>query len=145
MNRDNVQGRCILVSFLIFLTGLSMQLLAGCADPGTPLQTPEGAIVGRGGYYNYSPSVIQERDVQKIWWCGGGKNPTNPSQISDTILYEEVNTVTHKKVGPMIVLAETKGTWDALYTCNPRVIGGTFVNPLGNGETYTYEMFYVGT
>jgi hypothetical protein len=25
------------------------------------------------------------------------------------------------------------------------VIGGTFVNPLANGETYTYEMFYVGT
>ena len=32
-----------------------------------------------------------------------------------------------------------------LYTCNPRVIRGTFVNPLGDGQTYTYEMFYVGT
>ena len=29
---------------------------------------------------------------------------------------------------------------------NPRVIQGRFVNPLlGDGETYTYEMFYVGT
>ncbi len=145
MNQDNVQRRRTLVSLLIFLSGLSMLFLAGCADPGTLLQTPEGAIVGRSGYWNYSPSVIQEGDVQKIWWCGTGKNPTNPSQISDSILYESVNTVTHEKVGPVIVLAETKGSWDALYSCNPRVIGGTFVNPLGNGETYAYEMFYVGT
>ena len=101
--------------------------------------------MGRGGYWNYSPSVIQTGDVQQFWWCGAGKNPSDPSQISDTILYESINTATHVTSGPFIVLAETKGAWDGEYTCNPRVIGGTFVNPLGNGETYSYEMFYVGT
>jgi hypothetical protein len=130
----------------ILLAVVSILPFTGCADPGsTFLTTPDGAIVGRGGLYNYSPSVMQIGDVQKFWWCGTGKNPTNPSQTSDAILYESVDTVTHMESDPVIVLAETKGTWDQMYTCNPRVIRGTFVNPLGDGTTYTYEMFYVGT
>jgi hypothetical protein len=130
----------------IIVAVLSILSFTGCADIGsTFLATPDGAIVGRGGLYNYSPSVMQMGDVQKFWWCGTGKNPTNPSQTTDVILYESINTVTHAKYGPVIVLAETKDAWDQTYTCNPRVIRGTFVNPLGNGETYTYEMFYVGT
>jgi hypothetical protein len=131
---------------LVILAIVSTLSLVGCADSGsTDLQTPIGAIVGRAGFWNYSPSVIQTGDVQNIWWCGAGVNPDDPAQTSDTILYETVNTVTQVKKGPVIVLAETKGAWDAAYTCNPRVIRGTFVNPLGNSETYTYEMFYVGT
>jgi hypothetical protein len=130
----------------VTLAALSILFFNGCSYNGdTFLATPDGAIVGRGALYNYSPSVIQMGDVQKFWWCGTGKNPTNPSQTSDTILYESINTVTHAKYGPVIVLAESKDHWDQTYTCNPRVIRGTFVNPLGNGETYTYEMFYVGT
>ena len=30
-----------------------------------------------------------------------------------------------------------------MYTCNPKVVRGTFGNPLGNGETFTYAMYYV--
>jgi hypothetical protein len=142
----NKVGR--LPSMLVGLSLLSLAMLSiiGCTDAGdTYLQTPEGAIVGRGGYWNYSPSVIQTGDVQKFWWCGAGTNPAGNTQTSDTILYEAINTVTHAIDGPVIVLAETEGSWDAKYTCNPRVIEGTFINPLGNGVTYTYEMFYVGT
>lgn len=108
-------------------------------------QTPAGAIVGNGGKSNYSPSVIQTGDVQKFWWCGQGINPTYRSQDSDAIYYETVNTVTNAKSAPIVVLAETQGSWDSRYTCNPRVIGGTFANPLGDGQTYSYEMFYVGS
>ena len=123
-----------------------MLLAIGCAYPGaTNLQTPMGAIAGRGGWYNYSPSVIQEGDVQKIWWCGTGGNPNYHSHVTDAIFYETVDPVTQRKSAPVQVLAETKGTWDAEYTCNPRVIRGRFVNPLGDGETYSYEMFYVAT
>ncbi len=119
--------------------------LLGCGSHSTA--PPPGAIVGRGGggLWNYSPSVFQSGDVQKFWWCGTGRNPTNPSQLSDSILYEAINTVTHATYGPLVVLAETKGAWDSEFTCNPRVIRGTFINPLGDGQTYTYEMFYVGT
>ena len=88
MNKDDMHRGGIFLSVAILLTSVSVLFLAGCADPGTALQTPEGAIVGRSGYWNYSPSVIQEGDVQKFWWCGAGKNPTNHSQISDSILYE---------------------------------------------------------
>ena len=118
--------------------------LVGCNA--NSLATPPGAIVGRGGgLYNYSPSVIQDGDLQKLWWCGTAQNPTDHEQTSDAILYESINDVTHAVDGPYVVLAETKGSWDFAFTCNPRVIGGTFVNPLGDGQTYKYEMFYVGT
>jgi hypothetical protein len=128
------------------LAAFSMLSLTGCTAGGSgALATPAGAIVGRSGYWNYSPSVIQTGDLQQFWWCGTGKNPSDSSQISDSILYESINTQTQQRTGPFVVLAETKGTWDALYTCNPRVIRGTFVNPLGDGQTYSYEMFYVGT
>ena len=130
---------------VLLLAGFCALSLAGCGDPGPSLLTPEGALVGRGGYWNYSPSVMQEGDVQKVWWCGAGVNPTDHKQFSDTILYESVNTVTHATYGPVVALAETKDRWDSAFTCNPRVIRGTFVNPLGDGQTYSYEMFYVGS
>ena len=44
---------------------------------------------------------------------------------------------------PVPVLGETPGAWDNLYTCNPQVVKGSFVNPLGNGATYSYAMYYV--
>ena len=59
--------------------------------------------------------MIQTGDVQQIWWCGAGKNPAHPSQIVDTILYESINTGVGVRSGPVIVLAETKGSWDAKY------------------------------
>jgi hypothetical protein len=139
-------GKVAFAALAVILVGVSIASLAGCGgNVSNYLATPSGAVVGRGGYWNYSPSVLQTGDVQKFWWCGAGANPSDSSQTSDTILYESINTVTHEVSGPVIVLAETKGSWDSKYTCNPRVIRGTFVNPLGNGQTYTYEMFYVGS
>ena len=38
---------------------------------------------------------------------------------------------------------ETLGAWDSTYTCNPKVIMGSFANPLGDGENFTYAMYYV--
>jgi hypothetical protein len=140
LTRRGTSGALIAV-----VIGLFILSLAGCGGSSINLATPDGAVVGRGGYWNYSPSVIQTGDEQQFWWCGAGQNPTDSSQLADTILYESINTATGVRYGPVIVLAETKGSWDEKYTCNPRVIRGTFVNPLGNGETYTYEMFYVGT
>lgn len=102
-------------------------------------------VVGNNGLYNYSPSIIQNGNVQQFWWCGQGQNPNNPSQNSDTIQYESINLSTGATVGPLTVLGETPGGWDSAYTCNPKVVEGSFTNPLGNGTTYTYAMYYVGT
>lgn len=102
-------------------------------------------MVGRGGTYNYSPSVIQSGNVQQFWWCSTGDNPNDHSQQTDNIFYESIDTTTQKKSRPVAVLAEGKATWDAAFTCNPHVIRGKFVNPLGDGQTYSYEMFYVGS
>jgi hypothetical protein len=115
--------------------------LAGCGLQGTP----SGAVVGRPGQYDYTPSVIQTGNVLQFWWCGEGSNPAKPSQTSDTILYESINVISRQQTGPNIVLAETPGAWDSIYTCNPKVVQGKFSNPLGDGQAYTYALYYVGT
>lgn len=119
-------------------------LLAG-PTPAAASVVVGSPVVGRGGNYDYSPSVIQSGSVQKFWWCGSATNPQNPSQFSDAILYESIDLVTHAVDGPRTVLAETPGTWDSLYTCNAAVVQGVFRNPLGDGVTYGYAMYYVGT
>ncbi len=52
---------------------------------------------------------------------------------------------THEATAPITVLGETPGGWDSVYTCNPKVIRGSFANPLGDGQNYSYAMYYVGT
>jgi hypothetical protein len=116
--------------------------LAGC---GFSLGTPAGAVVGRAGRWDYSPSVIQTGHVQQFWWCGEAPNPAKPSQDTDTILYESIDLVSGQQVGPDVALAETPGAWDSAYTCNPKAVQGKFSNPLGDGQTYTYALYYVGT
>ena len=124
------------------LLSAALLILIGCAGSSGP---KPGEVVGVDGSYNYSPSVIQIGTTRQFWWCAGGTNPSNSDQSSDTIRYQSINTVTHASSRSVIVLAETAGTWDSAYTCNPRVIRGKFVNPLGDGRTWAYEMFYVAT
>jgi hypothetical protein len=123
----------------ILLIGLG---LSGCGFSFAPL--PAGSVAGRAGNYDYSPSVTQSGNVQKIWWCGGDYSPTNSDQYSDTIQYESIDLSTHLHTPPSPVLAETQGAWDDVYTCNPKVVQGQFANPLGDGESFTYAMYYVG-
>ena len=104
---------------------------------------PAGSIVGRAGVYDYSPSAIRSGNVLQLWWCGADYNPSDVTQFSDSIQYESINLVTNSREGPMAVLAETQYAWDSQYTCNPKVVQGQFVNPLGNGKTYSYAMYYV--
>ncbi|MFL6427162.1 MAG: hypothetical protein ACJ71S_02880, partial [Acidobacteriaceae bacterium] len=78
-------GYALFVVLAVIVAASSMLSLTSCSDGGSGgLATPAGAIVGRNGYWNYSPSVIQTGDVQQFWWCGTGKNPSDSGQISDT-------------------------------------------------------------
>jgi len=135
MHRNILQMRTICAM------GLGL-LLAGCGVSFAPL--PAGSVAGRVRLYNYSPSVIQSGNLQQIWWCGQDVNPTNINQFSDTIQYQSIDLTTKARKGPLPVLGETLGAWDSVYTCNPKVIMGSFANPLGNGENFTYAMYYVG-
>ena len=123
----------VLLSVTLFTTG--------CGDPPS---LPAGAV-GNPGTYNYSPSVIETGNTRKIWWCSPGVNPNDPSQDTDAIYYQSIDMSTHASSRPVLVLAETPGAWDSAFTCNPKVIGGVFENPLGDGQTYTYAMYYVAT
>jgi hypothetical protein len=130
-------------ALFLCLLALSVSLaVSGCGDSSG---TPRGAFVGRAGAYDYSPSAIQTGTQLQIWWCGIGKNPEDLSQRSDTILYTSIDLTTGVRTEPVVVLAETRGAWDASFLCNPRVIAGAFTNPLGDGVTYTYAMYYVAT
>jgi hypothetical protein len=136
----NAKNRIPMV-IMIFVV-LSMILVSfGCSSSPS---LPPGAV-GNIGKYNYSPSVIETGNTLQVWWCSYGINPSNPAQDTDEIFYESINTSTHESYGPVMVLAETPGAWDSVYTCNPKVIGGVFENPLGDGQTYTYAMYYVAT
>ena len=105
---------------------------------------PKGAV-GNVGTYNYSPTIIQTGNTLQVWWCGQGVNPLNPSQDTDAIYYSSVDATTLDSTHPVLVLSENPGTWDSAFTCNPKVIGGVFANPLGDGQTYNLAMYYVAT
>src|SRR3984957_11446721 len=122
---------------------LGLGCAAGCGVSFAPLLP--GSVAGRAGIYDYSPSVIKSGDLQQFWWCGAGINPTDVTQFSDTIEYESIDLTTNAHYGPLPVLAETQGGWDSVFTCNPKVVKGTFTNPLGSGENFTYAMYYVAT
>ncbi|QNE16721.1 hypothetical protein F1D05_00915 [Kribbella qitaiheensis] len=133
----------------LVITGIALVLVitntaAGQAD------TVDGGItvshLNNGGpAYDYTPTVIQQGSVQRIWWCGQAANPSNPSQNTDAILYATYDTATGAQSTPVAVLGPTAGAWDHVFTCNPGVVGGTFSNPLGDGITYHLAMYYVGT
>ena len=133
---------CVSTFVWMFLaTGIAIANV-GCAV--SPVART-GVVVGLGGSYNYSPSVIQSGQQQQFWWCARAANPADPSQSTDTIQYQSIDLSTGMTQSAVTVLAETAGAWDAAFVCNPRVIKGTFNNPLGDGHTYGYEMFYVAT
>jgi hypothetical protein len=124
---------------------LAFGMILVAAACGIPRQLPKGAV-GNVGRVNYSPSVIENGGTRHFWWCSSGVNPADHSQNTDAIFYQSVNLKTLQHNGPpVLVLAETPGAWDSAYTCNPKVIAGRFANPLGDGQTYTYAMYYVGT
>lgn len=101
--------------------------------------------IGNTGVYNYSASIIQTGNVRQVWWCGQAVNPNDHKQDTDTIQYESINLLTKSVQGPQTVLSETPDSWDSAYTCNPRVIGGIFNDPFGDGHSYSYAMYYVGS
>jgi hypothetical protein len=134
--------RCLpALSALLFLAAA---MTAGCGSASLK-GVPSGAIVGRPNLYDYSPSVIQTGSSAQVWWCGFAQNPENSSQTSDTIQYSTIDLTTGNVSDPVTVMGETPGAWDSAYICNPQVVEGTFADPLGDGRTYTYAMYYVGT
>lgn len=129
---------------VVLFAALSVLLIAtGCTYISS--NKPPGAFLGRSLVYDYSPTAIQIGNMQQFWWCGEATNPNLPSQSTDTILYSSLNLSNQSSSVPAVVLAETPGAWDSAFTCNPKVIGGVFTNPLEDGVTYSYAMYYVAT
>ena len=137
----NILRNRVLKTNMTFVVLSAILVTTGCS---TSPSLPKGAV-GNIRNYNYSPSVIETGGARQFWWCSSGANPSDKSQVSDAIYFEAINMSTHATFGPILVLAETPGAWDSAFTCNPKVIGGVFENPLGDGENYSYAMYYVAT
>jgi hypothetical protein len=118
---------------------LVLILLAAAALPtvqASATTTVGSPVVGAPGTYDYSPSVMQSGGVQQFWWC------TAPN---DVIVYEAINLSPLHVITPETIVLRhgPTGAWDSRFTCNPHVVRGQFANPLGDGTTYTYAMYYV--
>ncbi len=137
MNRPRNNLQTVIIVSVVFYALLAA---TGCSSR----SLPKGAI-GNLGQYNYSPSIIETGSTRQFWWCSPGVNPNDTSQSTDAIYYESVNMQTLQSSVPILVMAETPGSWDAALLCNPKVVGGVFDNPLGDGDTYKYAMYYVAT
>jgi len=137
-NRPTGKQSPVLKKPLRILTFALVALLAAVVLPGPAFAstTVGSPVVGQPNNYDYSPSVLQSNGVQQFWWCTGP---------SDLIAYEAINLSPLHIITPeKIVLGHgPAGAWDSKFTCNPHVVRGRFVNPLGDGVTYTYALYYV--
>lgn len=106
--------------------------------------TPGGPMLGLPGRYDYSDQGVRDvaANTETHWWCGDVAGHT-----TDTILEQQYRVSTWTTVVPeRTAFQETPGAWDSLYTCNPsNAVRGSFSNVLGDGVTYTWAIYYVGT
>jgi hypothetical protein len=93
------------------------------------------------GNYNYSPSVMEDGNVIKFWWCSAV-----PSQATDHIWYEEYDKSTKAYSHLQSVLAPgvNRTDWDTFGACHPTVIRGSWSGGPG-GQNFSYAMYYVST
>jgi len=103
-----------------------------------------GPMLGTAGRYDYSDQGVRDpaADTETHWWCGDTAGHT-----TDTILEQQYRVSTWTVTTPeQAALQETPGAWDSLYTCNPsNAVRGSFPDVLGDGVTYTWVIYYVGT
>lgn len=118
-------------------------LLFGALPPAHASTLVGGPFLGTTGYYDYSDSGIRDdtAGTETHWWCGDSS-----SRLGDQIFEEQWRTAGGQVTVPQRqVLAEgAAGTWDSLMTCNPSVVRGLFTDPFGDGQDYSYAMYYVG-
>lgn len=123
---------------------LTALLLSGASPLAHASTQIGGPFLGATGFYDYSDSGIRDTaaGTETHWWCGD-----LPGHTTDTILRQQYRLTDWSVTSPeQQVLAEgPPGAWDSAYTCNPSVVQGAFVNPFGDGVTYGYAMYYVGT
>lgn len=122
----------------------SLALLLAVLPPAAATTTASGPFLGLSGYYDYSDSAVRDTaaGTDTHWWCAD-----LPGHVTDTIVQEQIRLADGAVTIPEHqVLAEGGvGTWDAGLVCNPSVVQGQFVDPFGDGLSYGYAMYYVGT
>ncbi|MBN1131936.1 MAG: sugar-binding protein [Bacteroidales bacterium] len=89
--------------------------------------------------YAYCPSVIEEGDLQHVFFCG---NPRE-NRFVDNIYYMTIDREGQTSE-PKSVLQPTdvEDFWDDQHNCDPSVVRGNFVY---KGVSYNYAMFFLGS
>jgi len=94
--------------------------------------------------WNYAPANFADtNNMFRVFWCGEGT--VSGIGSTDVIYYRNYNYSTGQWSSTYTALEPTPGSWEdnpaGAGTCNPSVVKGSF-SP-GNGNTYTYAMYYV--
>lgn len=125
-------------SFKKVLAGVLLLAPALATHAQPPSQS--GLLFQRAGY-DYAPAVMRDGNSMDIWWCGSGNN-------ADNIYYRNID-VSGPTYGPIhnVLQPSNQGSngWDSAHTCDPSVVKGDFVYPLGSSTHYQYAMYYTGT
>ncbi len=120
-------------------TLLAMGLALACSGLRRSLCSPApGSIAGRIAalrLFSVRHTIRQSAAGLVVW--RGLQSLRHERRYSDTIQYESIDLSNQAHYGPVPVLGETPCAWDSVYTCNPKVVRGSFANPLGDGKTYT--------
>jgi hypothetical protein len=98
-------------------------------------------LPGREGVYDYAPSMMVDGATLRVWWCGQGSGGV----AGDSIYHSSLTAGGTWTVPQPVVVPGPAGSWDGVHACDPSVVKGTWVDPLGDGVTYTYALYYTGT
>lgn len=129
------------------IAALAVAAVLAALAPASATTTTDGVrAAGRDLLYDYTPSFIRHGNIVQEYWCGA-RNSSDPSSYHDSIQYQEYTTSGALMVPVHTVLTNSldAAAWDGRFACNATVVKGGFVNPLGDGVTYPYAMYYVGT
>ncbi|MER5740120.1 hypothetical protein ABT117_31265 [Streptomyces sp. NPDC002262] len=122
---------------------LTLPLSVIFSAPSAYAGTNPGSVLIVHDYYDYAPSIINDGQMQRFWWCGYGPRPDGT--MTDAIFYRSYDIANNSWSDIKQVFTPTLGSaWDQRHVCDPSVVQGSFTNP-EDGATYQYAMYYGST
>jgi hypothetical protein len=124
------------VFFLIFLLCLppDSALASGYAPSKTSYT---GIDPGKGLYYTYAPSILQEGSTRFVFYCGNRVSNVIHDNVFLSVGIQRNGRYSYSK--PRVVLGPRPGTFYAFHTCEPSVIQGSYRYA---GVAYSLAMFF---
>ncbi|MGI5164439.1 hypothetical protein ACQEU3_08805 [Spirillospora sp. CA-253888] len=112
--------------------------VALAAGTGLSVSKPIGVKPPSGDFYSYAPSVMEEGDTRRVFYCGNSES----GKVHDHVMMS-VGTKSGGKWtygAPRVAFGpEQAPAWSNYHTCDPEVLRGQFT---WNGHTYPWAVFF---